>query len=220
MGRYTLKINDQPIKGFIKVGLDDIDKFTVNFDSISSILEKLELKDIKGIKNLKITYQMYQMEKKLDVALENKNDLKYIKIEANGKINYGNRVFSRYANIFCEKIRNDKQFYKFIMSSKMINEKLKQYIELDVKNNNIFYEDKIKEHLGTYLQFRNILFLLEEYEWYVVSKQYSKASEIENEEEVRLSSPLDGEDYTDEEKAAYQEYMDNLPDDEPDYKMR
>src|SRR5574344_921221 len=138
MGRYTLEINKQPIEGFTKVKLDEIDKFTIDSECVYDVLEKLKLNNIKGIKNLKITYQMNRMTKQLDVALDRESDLRYIKIQPNGELDYSNRVFKRYADSFCKKIRDDKQFYEVVMSSKSITEKLKQYIQLDVENNNSY----------------------------------------------------------------------------------
>lgn len=217
MGRYTLNINGEPIKTFTEVSLNKIDKFTTSYNSISDILEALDRKNIKGVKNLKISYRVYKTEKQLNVALNDKEDLQYVSEELTGKIDYNNRVFSRYANEFCEKIRKDKDFYIFVMKSNLLNLKIKQYIELDHHKSNVFYENKIKEYLGSYLQFRNVLFLLEEYVWVKIGKDIENQKKQQNKEQA---TPLDGENFTKEEIEEYQKYIDNLPDDEPDYLTR
>lgn len=217
MGKYTLNINGQPIEKFTKVSLNKIDEFTTSYDSISDILEALDRKNIKGVKNLKISYRVCKMQEELNVALDDKRDLKYVNDGKTAKIDYTNRVFLRYANKFCEKIRKDKEFYKFVMKSNLLNLKIKQYIKLDHNNSNIFYENKIIEHLASYLQFRNVLFLLEEYEWVKIGKQIEEQKSKKTNEG---NNPLDGENFTKEELEDYQTYMDNLPDDEPDYLMR
>lgn len=212
MGRYTLNINGEPIERFTNVSLNEIDRFTTSYDSISDILEALDRKDIKGVKNLKISYFVDKMQKQLDVSLDDKEDLKNINDQPSGKIDYTNRVFLRHTNNFCEKIRNDKEFYKFVMKSNLLNLKIKQYIELDCHNNNVFYDNKIKEYLGSYLQFRNVLFLLEEYEWIKIGKDiYDQKSEEVSDKE---NNPLLEEGFTKEELKKYQTYMDNLPDDD------
>ena len=209
MGRYTLILDGNPVEKYTKVNLREIDLYTINFNTTKELIDDLNRKGITDLAELKITYKAYSKEKRLSVALDSKNVLKQVKCLSEGKLDYSDSTFKKYTRKFCEQLLRDKDFFKLCLRSNLLNSKIKDYIELMVYEKNVFYENKLIEHLGNYLQFRNVIFILSEYEGYKQALQ-SKQEKIEEPEENK--GYLYDENFTQEEIEAYQDYMDNLPD--------
>lgn len=235
MGRYTLTMetyDNQTVnvcfkeasKMTSKVSLKTIDKFTTDVANQKDLLERLETKF--NVKNINITYLYNKVIKTTPIAYKDKKDLTKLSMVTDSTIDTNSSVFNRYMYKFLEMLE-EKNFFYYAMGSDLLTDKQKEYIELriyygDYRN---FIEEKLKSHSSTYLRFRNILFLMEEY---TLSKQKPTApieTSVYDEEDER--DPDEENLYSEEEKRKFQEYMDNLPDEyychddiEDDYEMQ
>jgi len=225
MGRYTLTMetyDNQTVnvcfkeasKMASKVSLKTIDKFTTEAANQNDLLKRLETN--LNVKNINITYLYNKDVKTTPIAYGDKKDLAKLSMITDSTIDTNNSVFNRYMYKFLEMLE-EKKFFSYAMSSDLLTLKQKEYIEMRIYYGEYtkFVEDKLKSHSSTYLQFRNILFLMEEY---MLLKQKQTVQNV--------TSPCDEEDerdpdeenlYSEEEKRQFQEYMDNLPDEVPDY---
>jgi len=233
MGRYTLTMetyDNQTVnvcfkeasKATSKVSLKTIDELTTKVTNQEDLLRRLETKF--DIKNINITYLYNKTIRTTPIAYEDKKDLTKLKMIADSTIDTNNGIFNDYMQKFL-KLLEEKKFFSYAMCSNLLTLKQKEYIEmriysdLDLK----FIENKLKSHSSSYYQFRNILFLMEEYMLLKQRQNTVEVASICDDEDER--DPDEENLYSEEEKIQYQEYMDNLPDeyhgdidDEDDYK--
>jgi|GEM_PF-2588215 len=235
MGRYTLTMetyDNQTVnvcfkeanKTASKVSLKTIDKFTTDVANQKDLLERLETN--LNVKNINITYLYNKVIKTTPIAYRDKKDLTKLSMVTDSTIDTNNSVFNRYMYKFLEMLE-EKKFFSYAMGSDLLTLKQKEYIEMRIYYGDYtkFIEDKLKSHCSTYLQFRNILFLMEEY---MLLKQMQTAPiEASTYDEEDERDPDEDNLYSEEEKRKYQEYMDNLPDEfcchgdmEEDYEMQ
>lgn len=223
MGRYTLSIQtydnqtinlrfNQQGKFESKVSLRTIDCLTTQFKDKESFIARLKQDYI--IEDINITYLANKIVKNTYVAFEDKKDLTKIAMIDKSNIDVNNSVFNSHMYDFFNMLEDEK-FFVFAINSDLLTYKQKEYIEVRIVDGNYdkFYEDKIKNYSSSYLQFRNILFLMELYK---MKKQLPKV-EIPAEEDTEYYDPDEDNLYSEEEKRQYQEYMDSLPDELPDY---
>ena len=223
MGRYTLSMltyDNQTInlrfnqqgKFESKVSLRTIDSLTTHFKDKESLIARLKQNYI--IEDINITYLANRMMKSTYVAYEDKKDLVKLDMIDNSNIDINNSVFNGYMYDFLHMLE-DREFFLFAINSDLLTYKQKEYLELRIINGNYdkFYEDKIKSYSSSYLQFRNLLFLMEHYK---IKKQLPEV-QIQSEEEIEYYDPDEDNLYSEDEKRQYQEYMDSLPDELPDY---
>lgn len=223
MGRYTLSLQtydnqiinlrfNQQGKFESKVSLRTIDSLTTQFKDKESFIARLKQDYI--IEDIKITYLANKIVKNTYVAFEDKKDLTKIAMIDKSNIDVNNSVFNGHMYDFLDMLEDEK-FFVFAINSDLLTYKQKEYIEVRIVDGNYdkYYEDKIKSYSSSYLQFRNILFLMELYK---IKKQLLKV-EIPAVEDIEYYDPDEDNLYSEEEKRQYQEYMDNLPDELPDY---
>ncbi len=223
MGRYTLSLQtydnqiinlrfNQQGKFESKVSLRTIDSLTTQFKDKESFIARLKQDYI--IEDIKITYLANKIVKNTYVAFEDKKDLTKIAMIDKSNIDVNNSVFNGHMYDFLDMLEDEK-FFVFAINSDLLTYKQKEYIEVRIVDGNYdkFYEDKIKSYSSSYLQFRNIIFLMELYK---IKKQLLKV-EIPAVEDIEYYDPDEDNLYSEEEKRQYQEYMDNLPDELPDY---
>lgn len=220
MGRYTLTMetyDNQTVnvcfkeasKTTSKVSLKTIDKFTTGVANQKDLLKRLETN--LNVKNINITYLYNKIVKTTPIAYEDKKDLTKLNMISDSAIDVNNSVFNRHMYKFLE-LLEDKKFYSYAMCSDLLTLKQKEYIEMRIYYGvyTKFIEDKLKSHSSTYHQFRNMLFLMEEYMLLKQSQNLVAAASLSEEEDER--DPDEENLYSEEEKRKYQEYMDNLPD--------
>ena len=101
----------------------------------------------------------------------------------------------------------------------MLSDKLITAIEDYRMQKDFSSYNRIRYHLSTYLQFRKIVFLFEEFDWYIrkleFNREYEEAmEELKNKEPFssRKEKILDDEFLSEKELEEYKEYMDGLPD--------
>lgn len=224
MGRYTLTMetyDNQTVnvcfkeaKMASKVSLKTIDKFTTEASNQKDLLKRLDT-DL-NIKNINITY-LYNKEVKIaPIAYGDKRDLTRLSMLNDSTIDINNSVFNHNMYKFLE-LLEEKKFFLYAMGSNLLTLKQKEYIELRIYYGiyTQFNEDKLKLHSSSYHQFRNILFLMEEY---ILLKQIQTAPVVASTCDEEDDHDPDEENlYSEEEKRKFQEYMDNLPDEIPDY---
>lgn len=220
MGRYTLTMEtydnqtvnvcfNEADKMASKVSLKTIDKFTTDATNQKDLLERLETN--LNVKNINITYLYNKTIRTTPIAYGDKKDLTKLSMISDSTIDTSNSVFNRHMYKFLEMLE-ERKFFCYAMSSNLLTHKQKEYIEMRIYYGvyTSFIEDKIKSHSGTYHQFRNILFLMEEYTLLKQKKAAPNVSIICDEEDER--DPDEEHLFSEEEKREYQEYMDNLPD--------
>ena len=159
----------------------------------------------------------------LPVAYSDKKVLSRVKLQKGSSININNSVFQSVMYEFLSRLDSReekyKDFYRFAMESNLLNLKQKEYISRRIANGDYtsFCEQEIHKLSSPYRQFRNILFLMEEYDMI-----YQNPEKEEVEEEIDdIDKDYDDPDkegfFSEEEKKAYQEYMDNLPEENYEY---
>lgn len=230
MGRYTLVMDtldkqrvsinlSESGKTKSKVSLKTIDDLTTQTVSPEELAIKLNVKGKAS--GFKITYISNKVCLSLPIAYSDKRLLSRVKLQGGSNINVDNAVFRSVMYDFLRKLESkdshNQDFYRFAMESSLLNSKQKEYILRRISSGDYteFCESKIRAHSSTYRQFRNILFLMEQYDMRYKPK-----------EEVDLSYEEDDYDpdkegfFTEEEKKAYQEYLDNLPDENYEFPYR
>lgn len=224
MGRYTLTMQtygNQSIKmpfnengrKATKVSLWTIDKLTTDSKNEEDFLNSIG--KCQKVNDVTITYLNNRELKSVPVAYQDKKALTEVTLNKENKINIDNNVFKKNIYMFLQKLE-DRNFFEFSMNSSLLTDKQKEYITIRIEYGNYkkFYEDKIITHSSSYRQFRNILFLIEEYELMKMNKCLEKESTTEPEDE---HDPDLDHIYSEEEKQEFQAYLDNLPDEIPDY---
>ncbi len=225
MGRYTLTMetyDNQTInicfkeasKMTSKVSLKTIDKFTTEAINQKDLLKRLDT-DL-NVKNINMTYIINKGIRTTPIAYQDKKDLAKLNMNTDSTIDINNSVFNHHMYKFLE-LLEEKKFYAYAMCSSLLTLKQKEYIELRIYYGvyTKFNEDKLKLHSSSYHQFRNILFLMEEY---MLKKQSQNIIDpVSDTEDFDNHDPDEENLYCEEEKRKFQEYMDNLPDEIPDY---
>lgn len=217
MTKYTLIKDNEEIPKFKSVDLSTIDKYTTQFDSVSALQRAL---GISGVSKLKIYYNVQGTRKKIDVAYSDKKKLQDVVSEKTTKIDLNNRVFISFMDNFIKRLREDSNFFKYIINSYDVNAKIKEYATLAARSYDPFFDRKLREYAATYLQFRKLLFVLEKYNQ---PKIEEKETVVEPSSCLRDDDRITrwlGEDnnFTEEELEEYEKYMDNLPGEEPDFR--
>lgn len=220
MGRYTLTMetyDNQTVdvclkeasKMTSKVSLKTIDKFTTDVANQQDLLKRLETK--LNVKNIDITYLYNKAIKTTPIAYGDKKDLTRLNMITDSVIDTNNSIFNHHMYKLLE-LLEEKKFFSYAMCSDLLTLKQKEYIEMRIYYGvyTKFIEDKLKSHSSTYHQFRNILFLMEEYMLLKQRQNITEAASVGDEEDER--DPDEENLYSDEEKRQYQEYMENLPD--------
>ena len=235
MGRYTLVMDTyekqkiaitlkEGSKRKSKVSLKTIDDLTTQTNSVEELAQKLNIK--RGVSNFRITYISNKMCLSLPVAYSDKKVLSRVRIQNGSNINVNNSVFRSIMYEFLSRLdsRDEryKDFYRFAMESKLLNAKQKEYISRRIASGDYtsFCEEEIQKLSSPYRQFRNILFLMEEYDMIYQNHEITSAKEEKEDEDIYEDDPDKEGFFSEEEKRAYQEYMDNLPDENYEYIFR
>lgn len=224
MGRYTLTmetfnrqivtinlLEDNQYKE--KVSLRTIDKYTTKSTSRDDLIKRINSNE--KIKSIKITYIQNGMIKEVPLAYKDKSKLNDVKLEKGSNISLSNTVFQSTMSKLLD-LLNKRDFFSLALNSSLLTLKQKEYIEKIFVDGEYseFNKNKLYSYSAPYRQFRNILFLIEQYE---VHKK------IEEERKVTIED--DEDDYEDvwlseEEKEKYEQYLESLPDGIPDYMDR
>lgn len=206
MGRYTLKVNETIVDKFSKVDLQKIDAYTTRFTSGKEILESLNLSG-----SLSVSYIFNKEERQIELAYNDKAYLTDLTYDSTKKIDNRNKVFQKYVRLFLENLRHD-EFYDMVKKSNLFHSKIKEYVDLYVNNGDQFSVNKLNEYLSNYLQFRNIIFILEQYDYYLAEK-YARKKRMEVKIEQVFEEEHQEEFFTEEDYSKYGEYIEshNIP---------
>lgn len=235
MGRYTLVMDTfekqkiaislkEGSKKKTKVSLKTIDDLTTQVPSASELAKSLNIR--KNVSEFRVTYISNKMCLSLPVAYSDKKVLSRVKLQKGSNINVNNSVFQSIMYEFLSRLDSReekyKDFYRFAMESNLLNLKQKEYISRRIASGDYtsFCEQEIHKLSSPYRQFRNILFLMEEYDMIYQNPVKEEVAEEIDDIDKDYDDPDKEGFFSEEEKKAYQEYMDNLPDENYEYVFR
>lgn len=220
MGRYTLKSDVKGLGQVIiripeekkvkeKVSLMAIDSLTLDANP-KVILKKLDFDDAKLIEQgtFYISYISKGEEKKLKVLFNDAHGLKSIALEGKREISPNNQAFHQFMDKVFLPLTNDLKFMNFLRDNGFLSQKLNEWIGnlYSNKYSKDFCTQKIKEYAASYKKFRALVMAVE---------LYKKPNFLQPKQDYYIEEDrdpdLDGF-YSSEEKKAYNNYMENLPD--------
>lgn len=207
MGRYTLKIDKNEISPFVKADLRDIDNYTTGYKNGDAILGAL---NISGC--LRITYKANKEIKTLNLAFNDKAELRELSYIDGKKIDGNNRVFQKYVRIFLDYLKYP-DFYRMVVKSRIFNLKVKEYSEKYLEEKSNFSVKKLSEYLSDYNQLREVFFTIEAYKEYL---ERQKTKNIPQKKEEIITDEDEGhqeEFFTIEDYSVYSDYIEshNIP---------
>lgn len=218
MGRYTLTVDDKEVPGYVRADLREIDKFTSSFANAEELLKKLKLEG-----RISVNYNHNGL-KRLKIAYEDKSVVGLLTYLENRRINTGDPIFREEIQKFLDKVFEDVEFKEFVFRTKLINNRVKEciseYISARTFCNPVIYEDVqdlneklgvVHKNLSEYLQFRNLLFIVGEYEGYLAEMEarrlQEEAEQAAREREIEERFKHQEEFFTSEDYPKHKEYI-------------
>lgn len=220
MGRYTLKLNVKGLEPIIisvpenkkmkeKVSLMAIDSLTLGANPMI-VLKRLDFDNAKLVSQgeFYISYISNKEEKRLNVLFNDAHGLKSIAEEGNREINPNNKAFHEFIDKVFLPLTNDLKFTNFLRDNDFLSPKLNEWIANLYSNRygKDFCIEKIKHYAASYKKFRALVMAVELYK----NPKYLEANQDDFMDEDR--DPDLAGFYSEEEKKAYERYMENLPD--------
>lgn len=222
MGRYKIAVIDiNNNKTYLRFKVNGsytehlplvlIDRFTVKSKDVEDLkrrLYEISGNDLGKIFDIKITYEYNGETRTVPLAFSDKEFLGLMKMETESEISLNSVYFVSKMSEFIKLIDKEGSFYTYLMSSNKLLEKQKEYIEKRVfqKDYSVFSEQKLRSHCSKYRQFRDILFLIDDYKNRFAKKQ----DDFENEEEYKSRGNYNFKDdcyFDDEEIRKYDESL-------------
>lgn len=158
MGRYTLINNQNEI--IFRGRLSDIDRLTT--DNIRELERNLENQGIK-INGLRIHYRANYQDNYLSVLDEKYSYLNVIR--RNGDtLDETDGKFRDIVLDLVNKVKYNQKLLQAILQSRCVNDRVKQYLELTVTENNIFDFNMLIHHLSQYKQLRELVLFIDQFE--------------------------------------------------------
>jgi len=219
MGRYTLKSNVEGMGQVIikvpeeakkqeKVSLMAIDVLTIGSNPMV-VLKTLDFDEAELISKGKfyVSYMSSKEEKQLNVLWNDAHGLKSIAEEGQREISDSNQVFHKFMDNVFLPLTNDLKFMHFARANGYLSQKINEWISnlYSNKYDESFCNQKIKQYAASYKKFRALVIAVELYK----NPEFLKFNPNIQYEEER-DPDLDGF-YSEEEKRAYREYLENLP---------
>lgn len=238
MGRYTLMVDNNPVEGYTKVNLKEIDAFTTSCETANEIVDRLHLKGV-NIRNLQVCYRYQKTNRALEVAYKEHDALAKVEMGNDRKLK-GN-LFRAYVYSCLRQVLRDHDFYSMLMNYPRLSEKVKEYLQQCYIEFSEFNYNKLLEYLSSYTQFRYLVFAVEDYKiskmsddekFAYLNRHFIDENPFEDGSAESTVSPSSEEEYidendkrykyglenfTDEEIEEYERYLEGLPETEVEY---
>lgn len=158
MGRYTLVNNQNEI--IFRGRLSDIDRLTI--DNIKELEKNLEDKEIK-INDLHIHYRANYEDYYLSTLDEKYSYLNVIRRKGD-TLDETDGNFRNIVLDLVNKVKYNQKLLQAIIQSRTVNYRVKQYLKLNITENNNFNFNMLIHHLSQYIQLRELVLFIDQFE--------------------------------------------------------